>query len=160
MKIETPIRVQHRYRQQLAGSPEEVFALLCPVREADWVAGWDPLIVWSESGLAEPDCVFVTPHESGRNAVWIYDEYDRESLTLGLVKVVPGSLLTRVKISVGSVESGGSFAEISYTHTALSDEGRALVESLDADRWRRFMEEWERSMNHYLETGEKLEARE
>lgn len=160
MKVESPVRVQHRYRQELAGKAEAVFELLCPVREADWVAGWDPLIVWTPSGLAERDCVFITPHESGRKAVWIYDEYDRESMRLGLIKVVPDSLLTRVQIQVGALDQDRSFAEISYTHTALSDQGRALLESLDAEQWNRFMQKWEQAMNHYLETGEKLEGAE
>lgn len=158
MKIEPPTRVQHRYRQVLDGPPEEVFALLCPVREKDWVAGWNPLVVWSESGLAEDDCVFITPHDSGRNAVWIYDYYDTASLRLGLIKVVPELLLTRVKIQVGDEGHGRSFAEISYTHTALSADGMALLDSLDGEHWKRFMEQWEQSMNHYLHTGEKLEG--
>ena len=59
MKIAAPNRVRHTYVQKLVASPAEVFPLLCPVREADWLDGWDPLEVWSRSGVAEPDCVFV-----------------------------------------------------------------------------------------------------
>lgn len=159
MKVEKPVRVEHRYRQELSGAPDEVFALLCPVRETEWVAGWDPLVVWSHSGVAEKDCIFVTPHESGRKAVWIYDEFDPASRQLGLIKVVPDSLLTRVRIKVE--EAGeGSAAEISYTHTALTDDGQRLLESLSSEQWQRFMQRWESAMNHFLETGEKLETAE
>lgn len=158
MKIEAPVRVQHHYRQELDGSAEEVFRLLCPVREAEWIAGWDPLVVFSESGVAESDCVFITPHESGRKAVWIYDEHEPEELRLGLIKVTPELLLTRVRIQVREAGEGRSFAEISYTHTALGDAGQSIVDSLDAEQWQRFMERWESAMNHYLATGEKLET--
>lgn len=158
MKIEKPDRVQHHYRQELAGTPEEVFALLCPVRETEWIAGWDPLIVWSHSGVAEKDCVFLTSHESGRKAVWIYDQHDPEALRLGLIKVVPDSLLTRVQIQVSDAGGGRSFADVSYIHTALSEEGHTLLESLTSEQWQQFMQRWESAMNHYFETGEKLES--
>lgn len=156
MRIEKPVRVQHRYRQELVGTAEDVFALLCPVREQEWIVGWDPLIVWSDSGVAERDCVFVTSHESGRNAVWIVDHYDDNAYRLGLIKIVPDLLVTRVRIEVGSVEEYTSFAEISYAHTALSDEGKELVDSFTEEDWLRFMQRWENALNHFLETGEKL----
>ena len=60
MNIRPPNRVTHTYTQRLVAPPAAVFPLLCPVREADWIDGWNPLLVLSHSGLAEPDCVFVT----------------------------------------------------------------------------------------------------
>ena len=60
MRIEKPNRVTRTYTQQLVAEPSKVFPLLCPVREADWVDGWDPLVVLTQSGVAEPECVFVT----------------------------------------------------------------------------------------------------
>lgn len=41
MKIVKPNRVSRTYTQQLCAEPEEVFPLLCPVREADWIEGWE-----------------------------------------------------------------------------------------------------------------------
>src|SRR6185312_15911284 len=69
MKIIPAKRVSRTYTQQLIGSPASVFPLLCPVREADWIQGWDPLLVVSESGVAEPDCAFVTAALPS-NALW------------------------------------------------------------------------------------------
>ena len=40
-------RVTRSYRQQIDGSPTEVFPLLCPVRERDWLHGWDCDMVYS-----------------------------------------------------------------------------------------------------------------
>ena len=42
MKIAAPRRVSHSYVQQLVASPAEVFPLLCPVREAEWLRGLGP----------------------------------------------------------------------------------------------------------------------
>ena len=65
MKIEKPTRATRTFVQKLVAPPERVFPLLCPVREADWLDGWDPLAVYTDSGIAEPGCVFITkaaPH--------------------------------------------------------------------------------------------------
>ena len=69
MKIVGPRRATRSYTQKLVAAPEAVFPLLCPVREADWIAGWDPLLVVSGSGVAERDCVFTTA-ASPADAIW------------------------------------------------------------------------------------------
>ena len=61
MRVEKPNRVSRSYTQHLGAPPTEVFPLLCPVREAEWVKDWRPRLVLSDSGFAEPDCVFITP---------------------------------------------------------------------------------------------------
>ncbi len=61
MRVEKPNRVSWCYTQHLDAPPELVFPLLCPVRETEWVIDWKPKVVFSESGLAEADCVFITP---------------------------------------------------------------------------------------------------
>jgi hypothetical protein len=60
MRVTKPNHVTRTFTQQLVAEPSKVFPLLCPVREADWLDGWDPLVVFSQSGVAEPDCVFLT----------------------------------------------------------------------------------------------------
>ena len=60
MKVQTPNRIKHSYTQNIQAPPSKVFPLLCPVREIEWVVGWNPLLVVSKSGFAELDCLFVT----------------------------------------------------------------------------------------------------
>lgn len=36
----------------------EIFPLLCPTREYDWIEGWECDLLYSESGIAEQDCIF------------------------------------------------------------------------------------------------------
>lgn len=69
MRVSAPVRVTRTYTQQLNASPDRVLPLLCPVREADWIEGWEPTEVWSSSGVAEPDCVFTTASDDGI-AIW------------------------------------------------------------------------------------------
>jgi hypothetical protein len=152
MQIEKPVRVRRTWTQHIKASPEKVFPLLCPVRECDWVQGWRPTHVFAETGLAERDCVFVTA-DKGREAVWAYTDWDPENGRVELIKVTPGMTVGRITVRL-TAEPSGTAAEITYMHTALSEEGRRFVESFTAEFYAAFMQEWEDAMNHYLETGE------
>jgi len=55
VRITRPRRVTRSYVQTIEGTPEEIMPLYCPVREAEWCAGWDPIVVYSESGLGKSD---------------------------------------------------------------------------------------------------------
>jgi hypothetical protein len=136
--------------------PERVLPLLCPVREADWIDGWDPLLVISESGHAERDCVFVTPAEPV-DAIWIITRHEPADGFVEMVKITPGVTACRLTIRVRPAE-GGAEAEITYAHTSLGPEGDAFVAAFTDEHYQRFMRDWESRMNHYLRTGEALRA--
>jgi hypothetical protein len=156
MKIVTPTRAVHTYTQHLVAPPEAVFPLLCPVREADWIEGWDPLLVVSDSGVAERDCVFVTPAQAA-DAIWYITRHEPESGIVELIKMTPKVTACRLSIQLRAVE-GGCEADITYAHTSLGPDGDAFVASFTADFYRRFMQDWESRINHYLREGSALRA--
>lgn len=78
MHIRRPNRVTHTYRQKLCAPPARVFPLLCPVREIEWADGWLPDLVISSSGIAERDCIFITPDEFGK-AIWYVTRHEPEN---------------------------------------------------------------------------------
>ena len=148
MDIISPRRVKRTYRQTLNAKPADVFPLLCPVREVDWVEGWLPRLVISESGVVEPDCVFVTP-DSPSDAVWYVTQHDPEFWRLEILKIVPDVTATRLQIAL-SGEGEKTFADVTYTHTSLGPEGDRLVAQLTAEAFETFMKKWESSLNKYL----------
>ncbi len=149
MTVEPPVRVTHSYRQRLNAAPAAVFPLLCPVRETEWVEGWQPGVVYSHSGYAEADCVFTTP-EGAREAIWTVTEYDPAAYRIGFVKVVPAFLVVRIRIALFAAGQGGSTAEVSYTYTALSEEGAQAVGRMTGEAYEAFMRGWEDALNRYL----------
>ena len=149
MRIEQPARTSHRYTQRLEAPPERVFPLLCPVREVEWAEGWNPTLVLSSSGVAEPGCVFTTA-EDGREAIWTFTDYDPNGLMVRFVKVVPALYLLAAEIRLESAGAGGSRAHVAYTYTALSRDGENFVAERSAEWWEGFMREWEGSLNAYL----------
>ena len=155
MKIQKPVRVMRTYSQSLVGTPEQVFPLLCPVREADWIPGWDPIIVASESGVAEPDCVFTTAADGGE-AVWVVTRHDAQNGVVEMLKITPSVTACRLAIQLRRV-AGGCEAQVSYTHTSLGPLGDAFVAAFTPAFYEKFMQDWEARLNHYLRTGQALQ---
>ena len=54
----------------VSASADEVFPLLCPVREYEWIPDWRCTMVHSRSGVAEENAVFITPQKFHRKALW------------------------------------------------------------------------------------------
>lgn len=151
MKIVKPKRASRTYTQKLNAAPDRVFPLLCPVREADWIDGWDPLLVVSASGIAEPDCVFTTP-AAPVAAIWYITRHEPASGFVEMLKITPEVTACRLSIQLHAVP-GGSEAVVTYTHTSLGPDGDAFVDSFTEAFYQEFMQDWESRINHYLRHG-------
>ena len=156
MNSEPPYRQKRSYTQSIGATADEVFRLMCPIREQDWVPGWRPLMVLSNSGLVEEDCMFLTPGDPA-DAIWITTDHDPEARSLRMYKIVPGVVISRLDIAVTD-EHSGTKATISYEHTALSEAGRTIVNGHTEAAYRTFMENWEAAVQTYLTTGKMIEA--
>jgi hypothetical protein len=151
MKIVRPNRVTRTYTQHLVGSPAAVFPLLCPVRETEWIPGWDPALVISASGVAEPDCVFTT-RAGSTNAIWYITRHEPDAGRLEMLKITPEITACRLTIQL-SASATGTQAEITYSHTSLGPRGDEFVAAFTDGFYREFMQEWESRMNHHLAGG-------
>ena len=131
-RVDKPVRQEQSVVVDLRGGADEVFALMCPVREHDWIEDWRTNAIWSNSGLVEDGCVFTTPlpseaeDEPADEAVWIATRHDAGARQLELVKLVPKQTVTRLRIAVSPTESGSALS-VSYELTALSQAGREAV---------------------------------
>ncbi|HEX4955263.1 MAG TPA: hypothetical protein VF017_17885 [Thermoanaerobaculia bacterium] len=151
MEIQRPHRATRTYVQHLIAPPQQVFPLLCPVREAEWIEGWDPLLVLSHSGAAELDCVFITAAQSGE-AIWHVSRFEPEAGLVEMFKITPGVTVCRLSIQLAP-SSSGTDATVSYSHTSLGPEGDELVAGFTEEYYGHFMRDWEARMNHFLSTG-------
>ena len=155
MNIQSPRRAAHRYVQHLVAEPARVFPLLCPVREADWIDGWNPLLVASDSGVAEPDCIFMTTAEP-HDAIWYVTRHEPEAGFVEMLKITPGVTACRLSIVLRATDTGCD-ATVTYRHTSLGTQaGDAFVDSFTAAHYEQFMRDWEARLNHYLMHGTAL----
>lgn len=149
MRVVDPVRVERTYVQSIRARPGQVFPLLCPVREKEWVEGWDPVAVYSRSGLAEQDCIFVT-EDGRRESIWMITRRDLENFRLEMVKVTPGMTVGKVTITLREDGEGFTEAVITYMYTALSEEGTRFVEAYTEEYYAEFMGYWEKTLNDFL----------
>ena len=148
-------RERRSAKQLLKGTPEQVFPLLCPVREYEWIDGWDCRMVYTESGFAEENCTFITsfPNE-GPPETWVVIEYTPniciEFLRVNEIRTI------RYRIELIENEDGTTSAEWNQLITALDFRGEVYLEQFTEKKYRILIENLQRMINHYLETGRKL----
>jgi hypothetical protein len=146
-------RIVHRYTQNLTAPPERVFPLICPVREADWLHDWAYDMVFSSTGVAEKGCVFLTGAGEPDEDVWVISTHDPARHLVEMTRISRADYVCLIRVALAEAGSGAR-AEISYTFTALSERGSRVIEERHSpQRFHEMVTLWERSMNHYLQTG-------
>ncbi len=152
------VRVSHKYTQTNDAPPAQVFPLLCPVRELDWVPNWKHSLIYSDSGVAEDGCVFTTPNESGTETVWMVTNYDPSTLTIAYAWVEPGMIATQLRIALAPAPGGKTRSHIYFAYTALSEAGNAVLDGYTQAWFRKKMQGWEDAINYHLRTGKLITA--
>lgn len=148
--------VTKEYCQTIYASPDKVFPLLCPVREAEWLDGWRYTMIYSQSGLVEEGAVFSTPHDGEPDTVWVVTKHDQSNLRIEFTRFTSQSRICVLKIGVRPHVDSGSYVDIAYTYTGLSPAGNKFIDELTDDGFCADMKHWENAVNHFLRTGEQL----
>ncbi len=144
------------YCQTINAIPEQIFPLLCPVREAEWLDGWHYTMIYSQSGLVEEGAVFSTSQESEEDTIWIVMKHDPQAYAVDFSRFTPDSKTCVLTIKVRPKEEQQSSVDIAYTYTGLSPEGNAFIDGFTEDQFIEAVVFWEKSMNYFLDTGEIL----
>lgn len=144
------------FTQTNTGNIKEVFPLLCPVLEREWIDGWDCKMMYSESGLIEEDCVFTTTHHGNQETVWHVTHYNKENYTLEFLRVTPDENTVRIKIHLEELEHSKTKVHICYMYTLLKKNNAAIEFKAIEQSFFDSMHWWEKAINYYLKTGLKL----
>ena len=145
-----------KYRQKNSGNIEHVFPLLCPVREKDWIDGWDYRMIHSKSGLIEQDCVFSTDYTNEIQSIWFVTQYNKIEHCIEFVKFTPGVNAIKINIEVSEIDNENCHSMIYYQYTSLCVEQDHFIQKELDENFQANMQYWEKAINHYLKTGEKL----
>ena len=146
-----------RKTQQFTGTwearPEDIFPLLCPTREADWIPGWNCQLLYTESGYAEDKCVWRTnKNNSTGDGLWTFTAY-KENEFIEFVKV-NDDILMHAKISLKDNNDGTTSGTWEITQTALTKKGNQKIEKIsegsNGHAPIQFM------IEHYLKEGETI----
>jgi hypothetical protein len=123
--------------------------------EIKWVPDWMPIRVISKSGVAEPECIFITP-ATPQNSIWIVSKHDPKNFNLEMYKITPEQTVAKLQISLSSEEDQFTKAIISYEYTAIGPEGEKFLKEFTFDWYGKFMADWEKELNYYLRNKEKF----
>ncbi|MGE4554029.1 MAG: SRPBCC domain-containing protein [Desulfovibrionaceae bacterium] len=145
-----PARLDLTHEAVLDAAPEAVFPLLCPVREYDWIPSWACGLVHSASGLAEPDCVFVTEFPDRGREVWTCSRFDPPA-RIEYVRMGPGRV-TRLEIRLAP-EGPGTRIRWRQVITALDAAEAEAVEEYGRTRYPEDIRALVRMLAHHLATG-------
>jgi len=143
----------------IAAKPDEVFPLLCPTREYEWIDGWDCQLVYSESGLVEEGCIFVTDMPDEGPTVWVTVLHDPRARRVEFVRFTPGIRVLKMQLRVDETAAGASELQFRYTVTALSEQGNGQIDRIAAARGGALAARADGLgvlLNHFLTTGSML----
>ena len=145
-----------RTYKQINNAPADlVFPLLCPVREKDWIDGWDYKMIFSKSGLIEKGCVFSTPHHGTEQTIWYVTEHDKENYKIEFVRVTPNEEVVKINIRLEDNGNGTTTSNITYQYTGLNEIKNAWIKEKSGKAFEENMIGWEKAINYYIEKGEK-----
>ena len=113
-------------------------------------------MIFSQSGLVEAGAVFTTRQEGEADTVWIVTRHDPQEGLIQFTRFTHGSRVCVLNIAVAEADGGRSHVDIEYTFTAIAPKGNQFVETYTQDAFLEAVNFWERSMNYFLETGERL----
>lgn len=116
-------------RFEVPAPPEQVFPLLCPVREEEWIEGWTGRPVYSESGLAELDGVFLAGAGAHGPLLFLVSRYEKENGRVEYLELALGRWVQRLALALEPVP-GGTRVTFTRVYTGLSAEGNLEVQQL------------------------------
>lgn len=135
---------------------DRVFPLLCPTREYEWVDGWKCDLIWSESGFAEPHCVFTTDFErEDAPEVWVVCRYEPGE-GLSFIHTAPGFKTGRLDLSLEDGPDNTCRLQWTWAYTGLSRDGNDWIDNWTDDVFQTEVSIIEKELNHYLTTGAML----
>ena len=144
----------------LNGDPGVVFPLFTPLQEKKWSPEWECDFLHPASGDVEKNAVFLTrSHDHGTvEAVWIISQYNPGACLIEYQRIEPGVKVGSISIRCTAGEPGQTRAAVTYSYTGLDRWGNQFIQGFTETVYHQYLETWETSINHYLNTGKALDS--
>ena len=135
--------------ETIKATPEQIFPLLCPAREVDWIPGWDPELIYTNSGYAEENCVFrIGKSHLIDESIWIFTGY-KPNEYIKFVRI-ESDIIRHSRIDLVQNSDGTTRVTYKTISTALTKKGNKILENINhhGDSNPIF-----KLLNYYLEKG-------
>ena len=155
MKTNPSNRLVQSYETTLPATADRIFPLLCPVREYEWIAGWECDLIHTASGVAENNCIFRTNDPAEGELTWVVSRYEPDR-AIEFVISRPDLLIIKLDLQLAENGDGTTIMTATHTITGLNETGDAVVallpDNFTRDRWKGLSD----ALAHYLRTGRML----
>ncbi|HEC39054.1 hypothetical protein LCGC14_0515550 [marine sediment metagenome] len=143
------LRKVNTFSDTLNATPEQIFPLLCPAREADWIPEWHPELIYTNSGYAEENCVFRTGKSHLLDeGIWTFTGY-MPCEYIEFVKI-ESDIIQHCRIDLVQNSTRTTTITFKITSTSLTQKGNIILENSKnhSDSNQLF-----KMMKYYLEKG-------
>jgi hypothetical protein len=130
---------------------EEVFPLLCPKKEEDWIPGWECETIWSKSGYNEKGAIFRTTKPYGAELFWNTLQYDINNKVVDFLITAPHLYMFRFTIEIHDNSNGSLKITFTQVFTSISEEGTAFLKQYESEDFKGRLKNLKEFMNNYLE---------
>jgi len=138
---------------EIQAEPDVVFPLFTPLGEKKWVEGWEPVPHHPRSGEATEGAVFTTRAAGEPATVWAIVAFDPQTRHAKYLRVTPGSRVAWVEVRCEEATPGTTRVQVTYTFTALSEEGNRYVSDFTEARYREYIDSWKEAIHKFLGTA-------
>lgn len=135
---------------------EDVFPLLCPERERDWLPGWDYEMVHSNSGIIELGCIFKN-FMDGKKVTWVCTTHDKKDYKIYFIQYFDSVMVGELGLSLSVIDEKTTKMEITNIRTALNEVGNELLEGFSDKDFSEFWNNAGKMIEYYLEHGKMIE---
>jgi hypothetical protein len=144
-------RFTHTTELLLHGTLDTVFPLFGPIREKEWAADWNPVLVYSESPLGDQSgTIFTVSHGPEHKAVWYVNQFDAAHWVVEYLCVMPHDVMKVIQIHCEPTPEHQTRAFVTYTYTALGSDGDSVIARLPQHH-PAMVAEWEAMINSCLQ---------
>jgi hypothetical protein len=90
------------------------------------------------------------------DTIWHVTKHNPEKFEVEFLRVTPKENVVRININLAPVDKDKTEAEIMYQFTGLNEKQNEYIINELESKFEESMRWWEKSINHYLETGKLL----
>ena len=149
------IRIRYQHSIKIHATKEEVFPLLCLVREGEWLPDFSSETVFSESGITELDSIFVTGHKTSYERFWIIPIYKKNNF-IEMVYFQPETKIVIIKLTLQESSTSKTSLQVEYIYTSISDKGNAALQEFTEEDFIKQINQWQVSLNYLFEKGSRI----
>ena len=152
------LRAVFKGEQSYSSPPEDVFPMLCPVREYEYIPTWECDVVYLDSGVAEEGGVFTTqfPGDGDQVDVWVISRHD-PNRAIEFVRV-NGWRSMMYRIELQGTQAGGTVVHWEQIITGLNEAGNQHIETLEQSDFTAMLAQMQQWLQDYLDTGEAVRS--